>query len=79
MNDIFLISEIGYEYNDNYWSENGGGYPVKYYKIKEEAYKVCAELNKKARKEAEKEAYKYSEDVAIEDLEFYVVIKVPLG
>lgn len=77
MNKIYVIIELGYEYDDTYYSppECGGGLPVKYYTDSKEAEKVCEEMNVEKRKNEDQHYY----DCRIEDLVFYKVIEVPVG
>lgn len=56
---IYILSEIGWEYNDeNYYRpESGGGTPVKAYSTREKAQDECNKLNARLMSRNKDESY----------------------
>lgn len=72
MAKLWIVQELGYEYNDEYYSRPGcgGGKPIKAFKNKKNAEAEMKELNEKHRKENPLE----DEDGTYED--YYEVVQV---
>jgi hypothetical protein len=80
-NQIYVIVEAGFEYNDNYFyaPECGGGNPIKYYNTAEEASKACQELNDAARIDADPQDYDSGYGSDFSAIEFYYIVTLSLG
>ncbi len=81
-NEVFVITSIDYQYNDEYYyaTEENSGSPVCYFSSVDDANKKCQELNLVARKEYSPEDFEcYNRDIDLNDIDFFQVIKVPIG
>lgn len=76
-NKVYVIMEVGWEYDDQYYLRVEGGSPALYYTKKEQADTACAEMNAERRGRESANDYYDCEDVS--ELDFFEVVEVKLG